>query len=140
MSTLGIPSVFIKIPGDMKRRETPAKKKILDIFLTSDIALNSPMLEAALNNQVDRSTVYRILQSFEKDGRIHKIVDSNGKIFYAACKNCSSESHFHNHFHFKCNQCNQIECLDQKVPQPDKKGYVFKEFYGLIDGVCATCA
>lgn len=131
--------MYAALFGDMKRRETPTKKKILDIFLASNIALSSPMLEEALNNSVDRSTVYRILRSFEKDGKIHKIVDPNGKIFYAACKSCSSDSHFHNHFHFKCNECNKIECLEQSLPEPNKKGYVFNDFYGLVDGLCATC-
>jgi Fur family ferric uptake transcriptional regulator len=123
----------------MKRRETPTKRKILLLFEGSSVALSSSMIEAELLGEVDRSTVYRILMSFEKDGVIHKIADPEGKVFYALCKSCSTNEHHHNHFHFKCNKCNKIECLDQKIPEPSKKGYVFNDFFGLIDGVCPKC-
>ncbi len=123
----------------MGKRNTPAKQKILDLFLNSQSALCSSMIEEELEGSVDRSTVYRIIRGFEKEGKIHKVVDSKGKIFYAACNMCSSSHHHHNHLHFKCTKCETVECLDMSISFPKKEGYEFHNFYGLINGICATC-
>lgn len=123
----------------MKRRNTPTKKKILEIFEGADEAICSSMIEEQLKGNVDRSTVYRILQAFEKDGLIHKVVDPSGKIFYAACKKCSTEEHKHNHFHFKCQKCEKVECLDEHITIPKLDGYFVNDFYGVINGLCQQC-
>ncbi|MFT5822882.1 MAG: Fur family ferric uptake transcriptional regulator [Crocinitomix sp.] len=123
----------------MKRRNTPTKKKILKIFEGADEAVCSSMIEGQLKGNVDRSTVYRILKAFEKDGIIHKVVDPSGKIFYALCKKCSTEEHSHDHFHFKCQKCEKIECLDQNISIPKLDGYLINDFYGIINGLCQQC-
>jgi Fur family ferric uptake transcriptional regulator len=124
----------------MKRRNTPNKKRILEIFESSKEAICSSMLEDRLIGEIDRSTIYRILLSFEEDGLIHKIVDPSGKIFYAACKKCTSDEHVHNHFHFKCEKCEKIECLDEKISLPELTGYKIKDFFGVVNGLCFDCA
>jgi len=124
----------------VKRRNTPTRKKILEMFKTSTEAISSAMIEESLSGTADRSTVYRTLQAFEEDGLIHKVVDPSGKLFYAACKKCSHEEHAHNHFHFKCEKCEKVECLDEKVKMPALKGYIIHDFYGVVNGVCSNCA
>lgn len=124
----------------MKRRNTPTRRKILTLFEIASEAICSSMIEEQLSGTADRSTIYRTLQAFEEDGLIHKIVDPTGKIFYAACKKCSDEEHVHNHFHFKCEKCQKVECLDEKISIPKLKGHVVNDFYGVVNGLCVNCA
>ncbi len=123
-------------------RVTNCRLDVLNFFLTSKGALSQGNLESRFS-QYDRVTLYRTLNSFLESGILHKIPNNNGTATYGLCHTtCSPGMHDHNHIHFKCNSCGQIECLDDKqVPDVSvPSGYHVENVNLIVDGVCADCA
>ncbi|MDR2469274.1 MAG: transcriptional repressor [Tannerella sp.] len=125
---------------EKKKRNTKAKQLVIDALRSCDFALCNEDIEKKLPDRVDRVTVYRILQSFCDDGKVHKIVGDNGKTYYSLCRHCSEEYHHDDHPHFRCTECNTITCLDtmlsdQQIPE----GYNVSTVTTFLTGLCAKC-
>lgn len=124
----------------MARRQTPSKSAILTILKEAGGgALSHDMLQDELEKNVDRSTIYRVLNRFHQDGVLHKVVCDDGKQYFAYCTNCEQEKHHHNHFHFRCQNCGKVECLNEEIGIGLPKGYEAKTFNGIISGYCNDC-
>lgn len=123
----------------MKRRNTPAKNEILGMFHEAQTALSQDMIELRMKGSIDRVTIYRVLNSFCEDGLIHRITSEEGKNYYALCNTCEEKAHHHNHFHFRCLNCNTVECLDNEVLVPLPKGYSLKDINCWLSGICKNC-
>lgn len=131
-----------KILKDSSLRFTKPRQDILLLFLEYDYALSHADIEEKVHSTIDRVTIYRTLNAFLEGGLIHKVLDFNGSMRYALCKDeCSSNGHTHEHVHFRCNNCGKTNCLDNvKVPTvslPD--GFKFIEANFLIQGICKAC-
>lgn len=123
-------------------RVTDCRLDVIEYFLEEKSALSQGDLEVQFK-QYDRVTLYRTLNSFLDSGILHKIPNATGVATYGLChETCSPEHHEHNHIHFKCNTCGQIECLDDKtVPSVTvPTGYQVEGVNLIVDGVCAQCA
>ncbi len=125
-------------------RQTGCREEILDIFLTKSYALAHADVETQMSEKFDRVTVYRTLKTFLDKGLIHKVLDDEGGIKYALCKdNCHADDHkhHHDHVHFKCTKCGLTTCLDHvTIPQVAlPEGYQRVETNLLVQGVCKTC-
>jgi len=123
-------------------RSTPNRQEILHLFLEKNYALSHHDIEKAVQNSLDRVTVYRTLKTFLDKGLIHKVLDDEGTLKYALCNDtCTTAEHHHDHVHFKCTKCGQTNCLNVEVP-PIKlpKGYKPNEFNLLIQGICQQCS
>ena len=97
-------------------RNTPAKKIILDLILKSDVALSHSEIQHFTAGVCDRVTIYRILERLINEDLIHKSVNIDGLIKYAAC-NHASDNHYHQHVHFSCQICNLVTCLNNIEPK-----------------------
>lgn len=124
----------------MKRRNTPAKQSILNILKSTGTALSQEMIEAEVKGEMDRVTIYRVLNSFCEDGITHRILADNGKYYFALCLNCNEKQHSHDHFHFRCLKCEKVECLHEKVKVTLPEGYVSETISSWISGYCNTCS
>ena len=124
----------------MKRRNTPAKTAILDLLKNAGTALSQDMIEEKVKGDMDRVTIYRVLNSFCEDGITHRILADNGKYYFALCLNCSDESHSHDHFHFRCLTCETVECLDEEVTVTLPQGYVMQNINSWVTGYCKNCS
>ena len=125
-----------------KLRITDCRLDVIQFFMSKKSALSLGDLEGEFK-QYDRVTLYRTLNSFLEAGILHKIPNENGTATYGLCHDtCTPDHHIHNHIHFKCNTCGQIECLDDKeVPLVSvPKGYTMERVNLIVDGVCAQCA
>ena len=127
---------------DFKLRSTPNRQEILHLFLLRSYALSHGDIEKEIENNLDRVTVYRTLKTFLDRGLIHKVLDDEGSLKYALCKEaCSTAGHHHDHVHFKCTHCGQTNCLNVEVPNVRlPKGYRATESNLLIQGVCERCS
>lgn len=124
-------------------RHTACRVAILDLFLAQSFALAQADIEKNLDTEYDRVTVYRTLRSFLDKGVLHKVLDSNSTPKFALCTStCTSQTHNHQHLHFKCEMCNQTTCLDKLgVPALTlPEGYQIQEINVLVQGVCKSCA
>ena len=57
---------------DKQKRNTKTKEMVMDVFTNASSALCYDELEQQLAGQVNRVTIYRILQNFCNDGKVHK--------------------------------------------------------------------
>lgn len=123
-------------------RITDCRLDVIDYFLTRKSALSQSDLEGQFK-QYDRVTLYRTLHSFLDSGILHRIPNENGIAIYGLCHDtCTPSHHAHNHIHFQCNTCGQIECMDDKktpaITLPP--GYKVQKVNMIVDGVCKSCA
>lgn len=124
----------------MKRRNTPAKAAILSLLKDANAALSQEMIESEIKGEMDRVTIYRVLNSFCEDGITHKILADDGKYYFALCHRCNEHTHDHDHFHFKCISCQKVECLEEKVTVNLPEGYVQKSVTSWVTGHCKNCS
>ncbi len=123
-------------------RITKVRVEILSLFQTHKKALTHADLEAKYDKKFDRVTIYRTLSSFLENGLLHKIPDDSGVAKYALCHHeGTAHTHDDHHVHFKCKQCEKIECLHTlEIPKLQlPKKYKMENANLLIDGICATC-
>lgn len=121
---------------------TDGRKKILELFLSSEGALAHADIEKFTGEIFDRVTVYRTLQTFVEKGIIHNIPTTDNSVLYALCKdNCEAGHHHDNHVHFICNQCSKAICLEEvtvplvKLP----KGFTPNYAEMVVNGLCGDC-
>ncbi|MEJ0055202.1 MAG: transcriptional repressor [Bacteroidota bacterium] len=131
-----------QILKDFRLRSTSSRADILHLFLEHPYALSYSDIEKEVASTYDRVTVYRTLKTFLDKGVVHKVLDDQGSLKYALCKDhCTTAEHHHEHIHFKCTQCGQTNCLeDVKIPEVHlPKGYKVRELNLLIQGTCTKC-
>ena len=107
----------------MNRRNTASKEIVLNLLEKSSSALSQDILEDRVKGQMDRVTIYRVLNRFCEDGIVHKFMSDEGKFYYALCKSCTKDHHAHNHIHFRCLNCDKVECLPNLVQPKLPEGY-----------------
>lgn len=123
-----------------QKRNTKAKTEILSLINDSKVALSHSEINNSLNGLCDRVTFYRILDRLTEEGLIHKIVNFDGVIKYAACHNCETV-HQHNHVHFSCEKCKKVICIENvfpKVQLPEK--FITHDYNFIISGICDNCS
>jgi Fe2+ or Zn2+ uptake regulation protein len=112
----------------------------MTILSDSSSALCYEDFENRLPEKMDKATVYRILQGFCEDGKVHKITGENGKTYYALCHHCKSGNHDDNHLHFRCIKCKTVMCIDKAPVIPSlPAGYKMMDIHCLISGHCPDC-
>jgi Fur family ferric uptake transcriptional regulator len=123
----------------------------MDIFKSKDIKCTKQRLEVyeyieKNNNQttlkdicencnnIDKSTIYRILDLFLKKDIIEKNLDNNGEIFYTI------KDIDHNHY-ISCIKCNRLEKISCHIDNDEitEKGFVILNHKMHIDGICENC-
>lgn len=123
----------------MKRRNTPSKEAILDLLMHSKKAMSHDAIVQNINIDIDRATIYRVLNRFCEDGMIHKIVAEDGKQYFAVCMKCDEQKLRDNHFHFRCVNCQTIECLPMPVHFSIPGGYSVESVNCVLTGTCNLC-
>ncbi|HVU94715.1 MAG TPA: transcriptional repressor [Puia sp.] len=124
----------------MNRRNTASKEIVLHLLERYSSALSQDFLEDRVRGQMDRVTIYRVLNRFCEDGIVHKFMSDEGKYYYALCRGCSPEHHSHDHIHFRCLHCDTVECLPNHVRPKLPEGYTGLISNYWISGYCRKCA
>lgn len=121
-------------------RATQARIVVLDMLLYATHALSHAEVEAALlavGQQIDRVTIYRVLEWLVSKHLAHKIPGKDRVWRYSAA---FQETNHHVHFH--CTHCDQTVCLastkTELIHLP--KGYQFEESMLVIEGICPRCS
>ena len=100
-------------------RQTQSSKLVWQVFEKNDNAYSVVELVQMHKHSMNKTTVYRILERFEKEGRLHTFLGRNGLKWYAKCHDCTSNKHSDIHPHFQCNECGKVECLSVSVQIPN---------------------
>jgi Fur family ferric uptake transcriptional regulator len=125
----------------MPRRKTKSQTTILNLLQQEPNALSHDGITAKLEEQMDRVTIYRILNRFVEDGLAHRIVADDGRQYFASCQaNCSHDLEAHGHLHFRCVVCDQVECVDGEVDYRIPAGYQVDNSNIILSGSCRMCS
>lgn len=100
------------------------------------------MIQERITENIDRATIYRVLNRLNEDGKVHKIVGDDNKQYFALCSKCNQnkKAHSHDHVHFRCLECTRVECLDGSINSFIPQGYVAKIHNLVISGLCKECS
>lgn len=122
-----------------KRRNTISKEAVLAVLTHSKKAMSQDAIIKKLEVDVDRATVYRILNRFCEDEIVHRIVADDGKQYFAMCVKCDENTIPDNHFHFRCTKCETIECMPSMVEFSVPDEYKVLRMNCVLIGVCKEC-
>lgn len=122
-------------------RKTKSVKALLNEFVQNKTALSTRELIERLHHQMNKSTVYRILERLEDDGILHSFTGKDGLTWHALCNNngCSHLHHMDTHPHFQCRDCGKTECLSISIPIPEVTEHHVDSVSLLLVGRCADC-
>ena len=122
-------------------KHTKQRVRVLEEIALDSVAISQPDLEKKLGKEIDRVTLYRILNTYQEKGILHRIMDMNGTANYAVCTSSCSEDHHHDeHVHFNCTNCNKIYCLEVEAPRIKMpKGFTAKTVSSIAYGICEKC-
>jgi Fur family ferric uptake transcriptional regulator len=124
----------------MIRRSTPTKDAVLNVLADSKKAMNQDAIMKKVSVNMDRATVYRVLNRFCEDGILHRIVAEDGKQYFAVCIKYDEKKLADHHFHFRCTKCETIKCLPIEVQFSMEKGYSVESVNCVLTGICKDCA
>lgn len=117
-------------------RVTRTRLRVLIVLLSSDGALNHADVQEQVPD-IDRVSLYRILDWLTEKKIAFRITDTDGHRRYGI----DGHGDDHHHAHFHCLDCGTTTCLPE-VPNPAVKlppGYQGTSTKVLISGQCPAC-
>ncbi len=119
-------------------KKTKVRMALLNHFFQLEHAQSYVDLQLSLRSEIDKSTLYRNLTSFEKAGIIHRINDHSGTSKYAFG---ASPKNGGKHAHFVCENCDTVYCIDLSSPIEVNvpEGFKTKKVQTIIKGLCSKC-
>lgn len=121
-------------------RKTKHLEAVLHVFRQSSDALSASMLLDALATDINKSTVYRMLEKLEDDGVIHSFLAMDQIRFYALCRGRSSGQHVDSHAHFQCTSCKRVSCFSEEIILPTPERATITSAQVLLTGRCESCS
>ena len=120
-------------------RKTPSIEVLLTEFTRNGTAISAIELVKRLDDKLNKTTVYRVLDKLEDDGILHSFLDKKGIKWYAKCNSCTHDKHFDSHPHFQCLNCGKVDCVtvDVSIPKIPNREIVISQI--LIQGTCENC-
>jgi Fur family ferric uptake transcriptional regulator len=122
------------------QRKTKTGEQILAAFGNSKEALSAKMLLSRIEDGVNKTTVYRMLDKLEDDGVVHSFSADGNIKYYARCHSCSDSLHLHSHPHFQCVSCEKVRCLDFEVNLAAPQNMKVTDSQILLKGHCDLCS
>lgn len=118
-------------------RATSARLKVLAVLLEAGRPLTHAEVQPLLEPQMDRVTLYRVLDWLEAIGITHRInaADRTTRFSVSHAPHC--------HAHFQCQRCGRIYCLNFQATFSTAdlpSGFVAEAVDVNVTGVCAACA
>ena len=117
-------------------KKTKSVKKILNVFNKTD-AISIIELVDKFKKEMNKTTVYRVLERLEKSNILHSFIDQKGLKRYA--KNNKNTSSIKSHPHFMCEDCGESSCVDIDIKIPSTPQYIIKNSEYLLTGQCKKC-
>ena len=97
------------------KRKTKSINLLLNEFDQRSEAISTVTLIKLLSTEINKTTIYRVLDKLEDDGILHSFIGVNGIKWYAKCDGCSYTEHKDVHPHFECLSCGKVDCVDVDV-------------------------
>ncbi|MEN0004802.1 MAG: transcriptional repressor [Bacteroidota bacterium] len=121
-------------------RKTKAVKALLQLFENTDNAMSVVDLVKRLEKDINKTTVYRILERLEQDGVLHSFNGKDRLKWYAKYEGCTPEHRIDAHPHFQCKDCGSVRCLHTNISIPVVENYIVHSAEILLIGQCKDCS
>ena len=120
-------------------RKTKSVEVLLKEFEKDSAAISVIELVNKLSLEMNKTTIYRVLNKLEEDGVLHSFLGADGNKLYAKCNGCSGSAHHDLHPHFQCLKCGKVDCLtiELKIPEIPNRKIISSQL--LIQGICNKC-
>ncbi|CAG1009248.1 hypothetical protein BURK1_03635 [Burkholderiales bacterium] len=124
-------------------RATRARIRALGVLLAAREALTHHGIERRLKHgrDVDRVTLYRVLEWLVEQGLAHKVAGDDRVWRYSAAGHGKGPAGGHPHAHFECSDCGRVVCLEN-APVPAialPRGFRRREVEVTVKGRCGAC-
>jgi len=121
-------------------KPTAMRELVYGVLEKNKKALSLYEIEQQFEN-VERSTIFRTLKTFQDNLLIHSVDDGSGAVKYALCDDDCTCSLDDLHYHFLCTKCGQTHCLkNMPIPTVDlPEGFSFENANFVIKGTCPNC-
>ncbi|CAB1061383.1 Zinc uptake regulation protein Zur [Olavius sp. associated proteobacterium Delta 1] len=122
---------------------TPNRQRVLEVIGNNSSPLSAQQIFDTLSrtDNINRVTVYRILDLLVDKGLVDRINGGGRSFVYGLAPNENHPAHPH----FYCKSCGNLECLNPQSLNVDLQ-HMQRTFAGLIenvevrvDGVCKNC-
>lgn len=102
--------------------------------------LSMTELETAVES-IDKSNVFRTLQTFREAHLVHALEDSGSGVRYELCHSHHEDQDDDLHVHFYCERCHRTFCLeDSPIPAVSAPaGFSPRTSSYLLKGLCPDC-
>ncbi|PKA98019.1 Fur family ferric uptake transcriptional regulator [Flavobacteriaceae bacterium MAR_2009_75] len=120
-------------------RNTKSVKLVDNLFNEIHSAIGVVELVEKFSGQMNKSTIYRILDRLDDEGRVHSFLGANGLKHYAKCHDCSKSEHVDIHPHFQCTTCGKVECVSYEIKIPRLSNKKIEQAQLLLTGTCEVC-
>jgi Fur family ferric uptake transcriptional regulator len=121
-------------------RKTKSVKAILAFFEQHEEAFSSVALVEHFKGQMNKTTVYRILERLVSEGVLHTFKNTEGLSLYATRNDNPSTQTSEVHPHFQCKKCGKTQCIPQDIEMPTLPNYKIDSAEFLLTGVCELCS
>ena len=121
-------------------RRTGGRVEILEVLQQAKMPLNQEEILAQLDRDLNRTTVYRTLESFIQAGLVHRCFVRERAWHYELAHNCRPRQC---HPHFTCTNCNRTLCLKNvflPLVEDIPEGFVIQRQQVRIEGLCPDCS
>ena len=121
-------------------RVTAIRILVMEALLASSRPMSLSDLETVLDT-VDKSSIFRTLEVFEKHHAVHSIDDGTGSIKFEVCEGGTDCTVSDMHTHFYCEKCHRTYCLkDINVPVVNlPEGFEMHSVNYIVKGSCPGC-
>lgn len=120
-------------------RKTKSVRIILEAFESEERAKSVVELIKQFEDQMNKTTVYRILERLEEEGVLHSFIGKDGLKWFAKYRETPSLNYTNYHPHFQCSGCGKSECLTIDISIPTVPNHRIDTANLLLIGQCSDC-
>ena len=121
-------------------RVTSIRILVMEALTAASRPMSLSDLETVLDT-VDKSSIFRSLEAFEKHHAVHSIDDGTGSVKYEVCEGEDECTVSDMHAHFYCEKCHKTYCLKEiSAPVVDlPEGFEMNSVNYIVKGPCREC-
>jgi len=111
----------------------------MEAFEDSGSAISVASLLKRFQDDMNRTTVYRILDRLVESGVLHSFIGKDGGRWYSKYHENTSTNKTISHPHFQCDACGKSECLTFDINIPTLPNHKIDSAKLLLIGQCEDC-
>jgi len=111
----------------------------MEAFEHADGAISVASLLVRFRDDMNKTTVYRILDRLEESDMLHSFIGKDGDRWYSKHQINATSGKIFSHPHFQCDVCGKSECLTLDISIPHLPDHKVDSANMLLIGQCKDC-